>query len=287
MKKLLVTSLLGFALCVTSSHAQSNVYAANVVGYVTRTNAAGSVVMLANPLDNGTNDLVSLLPTAANGSVVWVFTGGLLQPSTKTKGTWSTDLIIPPGTGFFFSGSRDGTNTFVGQTGLTNAIVGPAGGTILIGSPIPFSGRLSDAGINTMNLNVLPNGSTVDILVGGVLQQATKNKGVWTHNFNIQPAQGFYLTANSPIDIVQVLSLGPVIPVVINIQASGANLVFSGTNGIAGAPYYVLSSTNLGLPATQWTILGTNYFDDSGNFNFTNIADLTAPQMFYTLQTQQ
>jgi hypothetical protein len=120
---------------------------------------------------------------------------------------WTTDFIIPPGNGFFLKGVSNGTNTFVGQTGFTNGLVCPAGITILAGSPIPFNGVLSDSGTNTMNLNALPNGSTINILNGGSLQQSTKTKGVWTANFAINPGQGFYLKSPSATNIVQILSL--------------------------------------------------------------------------------
>src|SRR6185312_1695742 len=49
---------------VVASQAQSNVFSANIVGYVSVTNAANQYVVLANPLDNGTNDITGLLPTA-------------------------------------------------------------------------------------------------------------------------------------------------------------------------------------------------------------------------------
>ena len=62
-------------------------------------------------------------------------------------------------------------------------------------------------------------------------------------------------------------------------------LVLSGSGGQPGRPYYVLSSTNLSLPATQWTPLGTNSFDGNGLFRFTNSLDPSSPQLYYLLQT--
>jgi hypothetical protein len=101
MRKTILTIILGLVLNAASSHAQSNVYSANIAGYVSLTNPAGAYVMLGNPLDNGTNDLAGLLASAPNGTVVQVFTGGTLQPSTKNKGTWSQNFIINPGDGFY------------------------------------------------------------------------------------------------------------------------------------------------------------------------------------------
>ena len=42
----------------------------------------------------------------------------------------------------------------------------------------------------------------------------------------------------------------------------------TGGNGVAGSGYYILASTNLSLPSTNWTIIATNNFDQSGNFSF-------------------
>src|SRR6185369_12906953 len=48
---------------------------------------------------------------------------------------------------------------------------------------------------------------------------------------------------------------------------SGSNLILSGTNGMAGQPYYVLTSTNLALPPGQWIPVATNFFDGNGNLD--------------------
>jgi hypothetical protein len=63
-------------------------------------------------------------------------------------------------------------------------------------------------------------------------------------------------------------------------QFNGSALVLTGSNGSPGAPYYILTTTNLDLPITNWTILSTNNFDSSGNFSFTNSAPLGTQRYF-------
>jgi hypothetical protein len=75
-------------------------------------------------------------------------------------------------------------------------------------------------------------------------------------------------------------------PVITNVKVSANNLIFGGTNGVAGAGYYVLSSTNLAVPLTNWTVLSTNIFDGSGNFNITNSMSPNVPKQFYLLKLQ-
>lgn len=75
-------------------------------------------------------------------------------------------------------------------------------------------------------------------------------------------------------------------PVFGSISPSGSSLIFRGTNGTPGKSYLVLSTTNLGLPVTNWEILATNIFDANGGFNFTNPLSPTNPSQFYILQLE-
>jgi len=62
----------------------------------------------------------------------------------------------------------------------------------------------------------------------------------------------------------------------------GSNFIFSGTNGVPGWTYYVLTSTNLLLPRAGWNIIATNSFTSQGYFSFTNVT-LPNTQEFYQL----
>ncbi|MGA2748591.1 MAG: PKD domain-containing protein [Verrucomicrobiota bacterium] len=77
-------------------------------------------------------------------------------------------------------------------------------------------------------------------------------------------------------------------PSIGGIELSGANLVFNGINGAFGRTYYVLMSSNLGLPLSQWTRVATNVLSASGNFTMTatNTVTRRVPQRFYILQAQ-
>jgi rhamnogalacturonan endolyase len=73
-------------------------------------------------------------------------------------------------------------------------------------------------------------------------------------------------------------------PVIGTISISPGGLSLSGSGGVAGANFYLLASTNLVTPLTNWTILSTNQFDTNGDFNFTNTININSPQSFYLLQ---
>jgi hypothetical protein len=73
-------------------------------------------------------------------------------------------------------------------------------------------------------------------------------------------------------------------PVIGALAVSGSNLVISGSGGIGGWTYYVLTATNLSVP--HWTPVVTNQFDANGNFNFTNVINTRAAQTYFLLQLQ-
>ena len=75
-------------------------------------------------------------------------------------------------------------------------------------------------------------------------------------------------------------------PAVANAALSGGNqFTFSGGGGTPGWDYYVLASTNMTLPLSQWPRIRTNQFDASGNFSVTNPVITGWPWQFYLLQT--
>jgi len=92
-------------------------------------------------------------------------------------------------------------------------------------------------------------------------------------------------TAGTSTNILPVIVTAPAAPPVIGgIKIAGGNLILTGSNGTAGANYYVLAATNVALPRTNWTVLATNQFGPGGNVNFTNPFNPNAPQWFYLLK---
>jgi len=205
-KTLLLTAA-AMAAGLATSIAQSNVYSANVVGYVNTTATAGQFAMWANPLDNGTNNLTSLLPSAPNGTVVELWNGVGFQSATKSFGSWSTNLTILPGTGFFIKFNANTTNTFAGSVAVpvgasvTNSL--PAGLFELVGSPIPYSDNLTGTNLNLQ----LGNGSVIEIWTGTGFQSSTKSFGSWSTNLTILPGEGFYVKSSVATNWVQNFNL--------------------------------------------------------------------------------
>jgi autotransporter-associated beta strand protein len=73
-------------------------------------------------------------------------------------------------------------------------------------------------------------------------------------------------------------------PVIGSVVVSGGNLIFGGSNGTAGNPYYVLTSTNAIAPLSTWTPIATNTFGPGGVFSVTNAIVPGTPKRFYVIK---
>lgn len=214
-KTLLIAAAALAAGVVTS---QAQVYSQNVVGYVNLTTpAVNQFACFANPLDNGTNNLTSLFPSAPNQTVVEVWNGVSFQSAIKAFGSWDTNLVVAPGTGFFIkypSSAGIVTNTFVG-TVLNENPSTSGGGTnitslpttfVLLGSKFPIAGNLTASGTNTLNLGpVLANQSVVEVWNGTSFQSAIKAFGSWDTNLDLSVGQGFFVKSKNATNWVQTL----------------------------------------------------------------------------------
>ena len=192
-KALLCCAALAAGLA-TSAVAQSNVYSLNIVGYV-NTSLTNGFTLISNPLDNGTNDLNSLFPSANLGDTIYKW-GGTSFNSAVFFGTWSPDAITPPGQGFFYQAGAVQTNTFVGNvmTGsLTNHI---NAGFNLVANQAPVSDTLD-------NLKVPATlGDTVYLYRNGGYVSSTFF-GTWTPSLSPGVGEGFWVNAASAEDWVQ------------------------------------------------------------------------------------
>jgi len=127
-KTLLMTAVLG-AASIAAVMAADPVYSVNIVGYVNVT-APAKFSMIANPLKSGGNTLAEIIPTAPDGTSIYLFgKTGFLDPVTYyvvpgIGAAWDApDTVLAPGDGaFIYNGSgADMTLTFVGEV-MTGAL---------------------------------------------------------------------------------------------------------------------------------------------------------------------
>lgn len=147
-KTMLTLAALSVASIATA--VAQTVYSVNAVGYVNVTVPAGKFALLANPLNQPTNNLASVLPGVPANTVVYIFNaaGQFDVATARAGGLWTgtgaADLLNP-GSGFFVknAGTADMTITFVGEVPQgTNLTVNIPAGFSLISSIVPQAGKL-------------------------------------------------------------------------------------------------------------------------------------------------
>jgi hypothetical protein len=145
-----------------------------------------------------------------------------------------------------------------------------------------FNGQLSGA-TNQDRGNAIDN-TAVDVCLGREQYSGSLPAGRWFFNGRMDDIR-IYQRALTQAEIQSVMAGSPAKPPRIDgFTLNGTNLVISGTNGTPGGWYYVLASTNLALPLSNWTRTATNQFAGNGSFIFTNAVQTTASRQFYLLQ---
>jgi autotransporter-associated beta strand protein len=241
------------------------------------------------------------------GSGTWTLTGGnsynggtlvsggtLVVNNASGSGTGLGDVTVAGGA------TLGGNGTISGSAALLDGATlapGNGTGTLTIGNELDLSDLTGlQFGLGTASDKVVVSGNLV---LGGLLNVTnTGGFGVGTYtlftyggtltmgNISVASAPAGFVCAistNTPGQINLVVSTPPP-PQFGNISMLGGNFVLTGAGGSSNETYVVLTSTNLGLPLSNWTRLLTNQFDGSGNFNITNVFDTNAPQAFYLLQ---
>jgi hypothetical protein len=223
--KTLLLSAAALVAGILSSQAQSNVYSANVVGYVNIVSLANSNTPVANPLDlDGVNNITNVLANAPKGTLVQVWNGAGFDAVSRSSfgaGAWSANAAtnnIPPGKGFFIKTPVTFTNVFVGNVvpsnGGTNNVALTAGLLQFVGSVLPVGGTITndvDQGQNALNLgSALAKGSLIQVWNGAGYTAASRGSfgaGAWSSNLTFSVGQAFFVKAGASTNWSQSLNL--------------------------------------------------------------------------------
>jgi hypothetical protein len=163
------------ALAAGLATSSAQVYSQNVVGYMNVASPSGFSI-IANQLNSTNNTVGSLLPSPANGTILYKFSGGSLIANNYTFGSWNdSSMTLNPGEGVIIYNPGSATTiTFVGevkQGTLTTPL--PAGFSI-VSSQVPQSGLIS-----TDLLFPTPNNGDI-VYQGGSFTARNYTFGSWT-----------------------------------------------------------------------------------------------------------
>jgi autotransporter-associated beta strand protein len=266
----------------------------------------GNLVLAGtNTYSGATQVLAGILYLTNNGSIsstplITVSSPGVLDATGRG------DATATVASGQTLDGNGEVSGNLTVNPGATLATGTSGGGTVTF----DVTGALSLQGTTVMKLN--PASASGDVIVpqsvnyGGTLI-LTNIGGTYTNNasFTIFSAGGYgggftnilpaiprsglawntnALNTNGTLFITT--GALPPSPSISSVRISSGNLTLSGSNGVRGGTYYVLTSTNAAVPVSTWQSVATNYFDPSGNFSWSTPVTQTSPARFYLLELQ-
>jgi uncharacterized repeat protein (TIGR03803 family) len=208
------------------------------------------------------------------------FAGGTLFGTTMSGGT--------NGKGTVFAVNSDGSGYLVLHSFLTNRIDGfnPEASLTLVGGTLFGTTRLGGTGGRGTVFSIQTNGSGY-----GVLYNFTNTPE------GADPESQLLYSAGSLFGVTEaggssvwgtVFRLDLPMLAITSLNLAGTNLVINATNGIVGASYTVLTSSDLSVPPSLWLPVATNILSGGGGFTITvtNSVSAGVSQQFYILQTQ-
>jgi hypothetical protein len=236
---------------------------------------SGAYVAAAEVSARATNS-GTFLVVASDYSSGWTGTGNYRLTLTKT----SEPLVTSPNDE---GGPMIGTGTY--------------DGTIETGDIDSWSFTVCAGDIIAINVAELVSGSTLTPwlrLYGrdGVLLKNLSGAATAQFTNYVAPASGTYTVVVSDLSAgwagtgtyrltVNGLSDGlKMCPPII----AGANVNVLGIGGLPGAPFTLVTSTNVATPLNLWMPMQTNQFDQVGVMNITNVFNPGEPQRFFMLR---
>jgi fibronectin-binding autotransporter adhesin len=236
--------------------------------------AASAVIDMQST--NGTGGVIIDVTNRADGTLT-IGTGQKLLGVGSVRGTLtvSSGATLAPGHSI---GSIAGTTniTLGGQTLMDIDAGAVTNDQVITTNSITYGGTLVVTNINgTLAAGQsyrLFNAGTYSLNFSSVTLPTLTAPLYWTNT----------LTSNGTIAVASAVVPQPHITA---ITINPPNITISATNGSPGGTFYVLSSTNIALPLSNWTRIATNVFDGSGNIVGYTVTNATSgAQKFYILQ---
>jgi autotransporter-associated beta strand protein len=243
----------------------------------TTTNSGG--VMLVNGQIGGG---AVVIQTNATLGGIGTITGPVTIQSGGTITAGSQTVAHSQGIGTLHLSSSltflAGSTNFV----QVNTSLGTPNSVIAVAGTVTFNGTLYAQNVGP----ALSIGNSFHVVTagiyGGTVTTVAGSPGpglAWSFN-----------SANGQLSVIQGISPFTVKPYILGMSLSGTNLTLTGSNAQANSIYYLLTTTNLQLPISQWTSVVTNVSSGSTptgtspfTFTFTNAVNPKDPNQFFLL----
>jgi autotransporter-associated beta strand protein len=211
-----------------------------------------------------------------NGRTLWG--GGFVKGGCS----FTSGAILAPGSNSF------GTLTFSNTTSLAPALMFSTGSTNIFEishAPLTNDTAVVFGSLTCGGTLIVTNSGGSALAVGDSFKlfNAGSYKGTFV-NVILPPLNPGLAWNTGALNTSGVISVVPTPPVLGYLTVTSSSVTLNGSGGMPASNFYVLSSTNLTLPPSNWIRLLTNQFDSNGNFILTNDLDTNAAQNFYRLQ---
>ena len=142
--------------------------------------------------------------------------------------------------------------------------------------------------VATNNVFATPAGNNLDVWIGGAPDYGT---GTGSRMFAGNIADAAVFTRALTAAQVQGVFTGTFVanqlpaPSITHVGMSAGNIIITGTNNAGpGGTYHLLTSTNVTLPLSNWTVLTSGSFDGTGTVHSTNAINPATSRSFYILE---
>jgi len=225
---------------------------------------------------SGRSDSTLTLASGQTLGGIGAVAGNLVESAgaTITPAGTNTTIGITTGT------NQTGAITATGNISLNGTTVIKLNGSgindgVAAGGNLSYGGTLSLANISAAPLAA---GNTFQIFAAG-----GSISGSFASITPTTPGAGLaWDTSQLGSGVLSVVSNAP--PMFTSTVVSNGNIIMSGSGGSAGGTFYVITTTNVLTPLTNWVVLSTNSYDGAGNFSVTNPVSLGTPQRFYRIK---
>jgi hypothetical protein len=253
--------------------------------------AAGDSVFMTNQFGKGFNALVpnnpaiDIVGTALPGTFATFIRGVMSQSTTAAVPTNGYSILLAQGADIQIGSPVTANPDSYSMASNTTSLFAVLTNDTILSAAI--EGTLTVTAVTTTNGSAAVDGTGTNI----TFTPDTDFTGTLTIGYTATDTAGYSSNGVVTVTVTNIPAATTIIPTIppaiTGFSIVNGNVVITGTNAQATGIYYLLTSTNVALPLSQWVTVATNEVDTDNNFTFTgtNVVTPGGQQQFYILSS--